>query len=248
LLGIPTESVSYITPTKVSTESGKKEFDWNSMITIPKDEKGLYQFPDEESTEIASYNEESEKTVKKQYDVAATVELSGVSDKVFAVKTTSNVTDQQIGKKIPEGMIVFEQPVINQLLPVASSDIKFGGKTIKKGERIDKELYNQQDFPQDKAGWDWFTTSNSQLKKAQDKYQDLGAGYNLTTVRPWREIRDALVLEVSEKFDIKNLDKELEEIKRQKNAQRGQKTEAQKKKEQDKIVDDILQGAFKIGT
>lgn len=229
-----------------TTNDGKPVFKAESMITIPKDDKGMYQFTEGVTTTIASLKEGSFAPTMKNYSVAATVELSGVSDKTFPVKTTANVTDQQLGNKIPEGMVVFEQPVNNQLLPAASSDITFKGTTIKKGEPIDEELYAQKDFPQNKAEWDWFTTSNSQLKKAKDEYENLGAGYNLTTVRPWKEIRNALLQEVSGKFDLRSMDREMEEIKRQKNLQRTVKTEEQKKKEEGQILDDILQGAFKM--
>jgi hypothetical protein len=245
LLGIPTESVSYITPTKVSTESGKKEFDWNSMITIPKDEKGSYQFPDAGSTKIASLVEGSKSPVQETFTVPATIELAAVSDRVFANVASNNVTDQQLGEKIPEGMALFDQPIRHMLVPVASSDIEFGGRTIKKGERVSDELL-AKGFPKNKTSLDWFTTSNTQYKKKQDKYKDLEQAYGFTSVRPTSEIIDAFTQEVSGKFDITGMKKEMEEMKRQAISQWGRLTEAQKQEAQDKIADDILQGAFKI--
>jgi hypothetical protein len=234
------KDVSYVATDK----KGKQ--DWMKMMGIGRDANGALVLGAPTTKQIDRQREGEpvntgtnkkpvwetpmEETSEQYY--AYTADLSGVIDKPFALETSIDTYDQQSGEKIPAGIVAYDQPTSVSLMPTAGQDITFkdaegNTRTIKKGDLIKIPDYNQ--LPdKSKVYWDWFVTSASSIKKTpaggveaakRARYgEEYDPTHQITTIRPWSDAKNAIIAETAADYDLTELDKLLQEMKKQKNS------------------------------
>lgn len=223
----------------------KGKMDWMKMLGLGRDANGALVMGAPTTKQIDRQREgepinvgtknrpvwEPQMVQTPEQYYAYTADLSGVIDKPFAMETSIDTYDQQTGEKIPAGIVAYDQPTNVSLMPTAGEDITYedadgNTKTIKKGDLVKIEDYDQMP-DKSKVYWDWFVTSASSIKKTpaggveaqrRARYgEEYDPTHQITTIRPWSDAKNAIIAETSADFDLNELDKLFQEMKRYKN-------------------------------